>query len=97
MSDDPRIRGICEPCNDYNDSLIPRPSIDKCKGVPLGTSFRIGTIVRYNNEDRTVQRVNFYYDRPSCCFEAGRRIVTTLDLGPPDNNITWDLVKIVKY
>jgi hypothetical protein len=95
---DPRIRGTCgsHKCHEFYDRRLPRPSKNKYNNI-LVSSFRVGTIVKYNNIERVVVKVNFYYDKSFCCFSPGNRIVTTLDLGAPDNNIPWDLVEIIKY
>lgn len=96
---DPRIRGVCGAQECYRPSVvrIPRPSLDRCTKMTLGSAFRVGTVVEYKGITRIVQRVNVTLNRPFCCHQPGTRIVRTLDLGAPDLSVPWDYVKVIEY
>lgn len=82
---DPRIRGVCPIRED--DYTIPYPFIDFCaskkykRNIILGSGFRVGSVVEYRNQARTVKYVNSYIVRPKCLNQHSWNLVTDLDLG----------------
>lgn len=97
MFNDPRIRGVCPVPSDPKVRV--RPTIDRCAGVPLGTSVRCGSIVkiRSTGEILPVQHVNYYSQAPTCRNLPAQRIVMALDLGGEYTRVSWDLVDVIKY
>lgn len=95
---DPRIRGIC-PIKE-NDPSIPYPSNDYCKSkklnkyIKLGSGFRVGSVVQYQNKIRTVKYVNSIVVAPKCLNQHSWNLVMDLDLG--GIIVPWYEVKLIK-
>lgn len=88
---DPRIRGIVE----YRGTII--PTVNKSAGVPLGSAVRIGSVVRFANQERVVQYINIEYRGIDTVQAPGVRQVINLNLGDPYATVPVDCVTVVKY
>ena len=86
---DPRRRGVCNNTTKYH--LVKEPDYSKA------ITIREGSIVLYNGIERMVSKVIVTLSYPGCPMLAGQRKVISLDLGPPDSNVPYSCVKIVKY
>jgi hypothetical protein len=54
----------------------------------LGAGYQKGSIVEYKGVNKYVLGVNYY--------NSGKVVVTTLDLGGNDKNVSWMCVKLIK-
>lgn len=72
------------------------PVVDRCNGLTMSHNFRVGSIVKFKNQQRVVQHVNFYYIGQHTVQMPGSRVAYTLDLGSPYTKVPFDQVELIK-